>query len=282
MALVHILNSTEYQLEWRLSDGFQSGTGTLKNIPTYQPQNKKGEDQQKWTWSQSLYFRSTGNSVALSRLGSKGSEGSDFLVSGNSHGLKTVYPAWNITVTLLLHLPPILGGCHQKAFSPNHSTLSDPELKLVFQLVLSLTLFLPSPKTLSAFLKVHLQPILRAAKHIYSSSGISPTCECVGFVTSCYNPQKWVYPHNVRNETQKHPRRRWRSKLVADYQILQRLQFWNIQGNQSPLCFNRGREIWDYNSGNPMLHSLSGNHSAILGKANFMLERTAEFFCDTE
>lgn len=37
MALVHILNSTEYQLQWRLSDGFQRGTGTLKNIPTYQP-----------------------------------------------------------------------------------------------------------------------------------------------------------------------------------------------------------------------------------------------------
>lgn len=50
-------------------------------------------------------------------------------------------------------------------------------------------------------------------------SGINPTWECVGFVTSCYNPQKWVYPHNVRNETQKHPQRRWRSKLVIDYQI---------------------------------------------------------------
>lgn len=39
--------------------------------------------------------------------------------------------------------------------------------------------------------------------------------------------------------------------------------------------------IWDY-SGNPMLHSISGNHNAILGKANFMLEHTAEFFCDAE
>lgn len=36
VALGHIQNSNEYQLKWRVSDGLQSGTGTLINIPTYQ------------------------------------------------------------------------------------------------------------------------------------------------------------------------------------------------------------------------------------------------------
>lgn len=31
-----------------------------------------------------------------------------------------------------------------------------------------------------------------------------------------------------------------------------------------------------------MLHGISGNHNTVLGKANFMLECTAEFFCDAE
>lgn len=27
--------------------------------------------------------------------------------------------------------------------------------------------------------------------------------DCAGDLTSCYDPQKWVYPHNVRKEIQK-------------------------------------------------------------------------------
>lgn len=69
VALFHILNSTEYQFTWSLSDGFQSGTGTLKNTLTYQLYNKKGRDQQNWTWTRSLFSRIPVNSVTSSRLG---------------------------------------------------------------------------------------------------------------------------------------------------------------------------------------------------------------------
>lgn len=80
-------------------------------------------------------------------------------------------------------------GVITRSLFPNPSSLSDPKLKLIFQFVLSLTLFLCLTQS-PAFLKVHLHQVLRSVGWMScSSSGVNPACEWVGDVTSCYDPQ---------------------------------------------------------------------------------------------
>lgn len=197
--------------------GSRVGQGTSKT-PQHINCRKKGEDRQSWTWSHSLFSRIPVNSVTPSRLGC--SEGPTWC----QETLMVSQPIIQHETSLwpLYHTCPLYWGLGLPPEGLFPLITFRSRTKTGISACAQPYTLLSLPNNLFLWKSI-CSPFWGQPSIPRSSSGINPTRECVSFVTSCYNPQKWIYPHNVRNETQKHPQRRWRSKLVVDYQILKRL-----------------------------------------------------------